>query len=94
MGADCPLDCLDREGIIKCSVLPPRKLYHPVLPYNSNFKLMFPLCSACADTMNQGQCTQSEKERCIIVTWVVDEVREAVEMGYIVKLVFEFGNIK
>jgi len=50
VGADCPSDCLDREGIIKCKVLPPRKLYHPVLPYKSNSKLMFPLCSACADT--------------------------------------------
>ena len=42
---------------------------------------MFPLCSACADTMNQGKCTHSEEERCIVGTWVVDEVRKAVEMG-------------
>ena len=33
VGASCPPDCLDREGIMKCKVLPPRKLYHPVLPY-------------------------------------------------------------
>jgi hypothetical protein len=52
VGADCPPDCVDREGIIKCKVLLPRELYHPVLPYKSNSKLMFPLCSACADTMN------------------------------------------
>jgi len=45
-------DCLDREGIMKCKVLPPRKLFHPVLSYKSNSKLMVPLCSACADTMN------------------------------------------
>jgi len=32
VGADCPPDCLDRESIIKCKFLPPRKLYHPVLP--------------------------------------------------------------
>jgi len=36
MGAVCPPNCLDREGIMKCKVLPPRKLYHPVLPCNSN----------------------------------------------------------
>ena len=52
VGADCPSDCLDREGIIKCKVLPPRKLYHTVLPYKSNSNLMFPLCSPCADKMN------------------------------------------
>ena len=57
VGADCPSDYLDREGIIKCKVLPPRKLYHPVFPYKSNSKLMFPLCSAWAVTMNQGKCT-------------------------------------
>jgi len=54
VGADSPLDCLDREGIIKCSVLLPRKLYHPVFPYKSNSKVMFTLCSTCGDTMNQG----------------------------------------
>ena len=63
VGAACPLDCLDREGIMKCSVLPSRKLYNPVLPYKSNSKLMFPLCSVCADTMNQDYCTHSEKKR-------------------------------
>ena len=81
VGADCPPDCLDREGIIKCKFLPPRKLYHPVLQYKSNSKLMFPLCSAFADTMNLDKCTHSDEERCIIGTWIVDEVRKAVEMG-------------
>ena len=56
VGADCPPDSLDREGIIKCKVLDPRKMYHPVLPYKNNSQLMFPLCSAWADTMNQGKC--------------------------------------
>jgi hypothetical protein len=36
VGADCPPDCVDKEGIIKCKVLPPREQYHPVLPYKSN----------------------------------------------------------
>jgi len=94
VGADCSPYCLDREGHCECSVLPPRKLYHPVHPYKSNSKLMFLLCSACADTMNQGYCTHSEKERCIVGTWVVDEVRKAVEMGSIVKEVFEFWEYK
>ena len=56
VGADCPPECLPREGIIKCRVLPPRKLYHPVLPYKSNSKLMFPLCYTCTDTKKQRNC--------------------------------------
>jgi len=90
VGVDCPPDCLDRESIIKCKVLPPRKLYHPVLPYKSNSKLMITLCSPCADTMNQGNCTHSDEERCIVGRWVVEKVRNAVEMGYGIVDVYEF----
>lgn len=28
-------------GLVKCTVLPPRQLYHPVLPYRTHGKLMF-----------------------------------------------------
>ena len=89
VGTDCPPDCLDREGIIKCKVLPPRKLYHPVLPYKSNSILMFRLWCAYANTMNQGNCTHSDG-RCIVGTWVADEVRKAIEMGYGVVDMFTF----
>jgi hypothetical protein len=88
--ADCPSDCVDREVIIKCKVLAPRELYHPVLTYKSNSKLIFPLFSTCADTVNQDNCTHSDEERCIVGTWVVDEVRKAVEMGYRLEDVYEF----
>jgi len=40
--------------------------------------------------MNEGKFTHSDEERCIFGTWVVDEVRKAVEMGYSVMDVFEF----
>ena len=90
MGVDCPRDCLDMEGILKCKVLAPRRLYHPVLTYNNNSKLMFPLCCACADAMNQGNCTHCEEKRCINGTWFVYEFRKAVEKGYGLLDVFEF----
>jgi len=94
VGADCPLDCLDKEGIIKYKFLPPRNLFHPVLPYKSISTLMFPLCSACADMMNQGKCTHTEEERCIVGTCVVDEVRKALKMGYGLVDVLEFWEYK
>jgi len=83
-------DCLDREGFIKCKVLPLRILYHAVPSYKSKSKLRFPFCSACADRMNQGDCTHSDEERRIVGTWVVDEVHKAVEMGHDVVDTFEF----
>jgi hypothetical protein len=80
VGADFPLDCLDREGIIKCTVLPPKKLSFSS-SVEKQLKLMFPLCSAPADTMYQDYCTQFDEEECIVGTWVVAEVCKAVEMG-------------
>ena len=90
VGADCPPYVFDKEGIMKCKVLPPRKLYHLMLPYMSNYKPMFTLCYACADTKKQGKCTHTDGERCIVGTWAVDEVREAIGMGYILVNVYEF----
>ena len=55
---------------------------------------MFSLCSTCADTINQGDCTLSDEERCIVGTWVVDEVRKAVEIGDVVVDTFEFWEYK
>ena len=81
-GVSSSHDCLDRVGIMKCNVLPPRKLYHPILPYISNYKLVFPLCYACVNTMNQGSCTHSDEERSIVGNWLADEVRKAIDMGY------------
>ena len=47
-------------GLIKCKVVPPRKLYHPVLPQRikvDNYeKLIFTLCKRCAETRNQNKC--------------------------------------
>ena len=34
-------------GFVKCRVLPPPQLYHPVLPYHQPGKLTFPLCATC-----------------------------------------------
>ena len=43
---------------------------------------MFPLCSACPDTMNQGNCTHSDEERFIFGTWVVGENSKVVEKEF------------
>jgi len=39
--------CLQVEGLMKCSIVPPMNLYHPVLPCRSNNKLLFCLCRSC-----------------------------------------------
>ena len=36
-------------GLIQCRVLPPRGMFHPVLPYRTGGKILFPLCRTCAE---------------------------------------------
>ena len=69
-------------GLMKCTILPPRGLFHPVLPYRTQGKLMFALCKTCADTCNQTPCTHSDAERAIQGTWCTVEVMKALEKGY------------
>ena len=69
-------------GLVKCSMLPPRALYHPVLPYRTQGKLMFPLCRTCADNLQQEPCHHSDAERTLHGTWVTLELEKALEKGY------------
>jgi hypothetical protein len=63
-------------------VLPPPGLFHPVLPYRTQGKLMFPLCKTCADTCNQTPCDHSNNQRAIQGTWCHIELKKALEKGY------------
>ena len=76
-------------GIAKVKILPPRGLYHPVLPYRSNGKLKFPLCRTCADNENQATCTCSEDERVLTGTWCTPEIQTAFRLGYKVIKIYE-----
>ena len=69
-------------GLVKCTVLPPRGLFHPVLPYRTPGKLTFPLCKACVDTTSKTTCTHSDAERAILGTWCHVELLKALEKGY------------
>lgn len=81
-----------REGIVKCTVLPPRYVYHPVLQYRCNKRVLFCLCRTCSETGDGSvECThESETARALTGKWVVDGVRAAVERGYRVLEIQEF----
>jgi len=42
--------------------------------------------------MNQDDCKTSDEERCIVGTWIANQVRKAVDMGYGLVVVFEFSE--
>src|SRR2546421_4438405 len=62
-------------GFVKCKVLPPRQLKHPVLPYRTGDKLVFPLCHKCAVQQNQNTCTHANTERVLTNTWTTAELK-------------------
>ncbi|XP_064644724.1 uncharacterized protein LOC135498397 [Lineus longissimus] len=87
---DDPLKC---EGLIKCKVLPPKQLYFPVLPQRTGNKLKFSLCAKCAETTSKT-CDHSDDERALIGTWVIFEVRKAVEKGYRLVKTYEIWDFE
>jgi hypothetical protein len=50
--------CLQMERLIKCTVVPPKDLYHPVLPFRCSKKLLFCLCRSCAVEQNMQEPCQ------------------------------------
>lgn len=85
-------------GMIKCKILPPRKLYHPVLPVKIKtkqaFKLLFPLCYSCAKNQNQEKCNHNDNDRCLIGTWCSNEIKKSIEKGYKIQETYEVHNFE
>ncbi|XP_011859145.1 PREDICTED: uncharacterized protein LOC105556661 [Vollenhovia emeryi] len=83
------------EGLVRCRVLPPRDLFHPVLPYRVRGKLLFGLCRSCCETFSQDACTHDHPaDREFVGTWVSAELRKALEKGYLVTEVSELWQYK
>ncbi|XP_020297690.1 LOW QUALITY PROTEIN: uncharacterized protein LOC109862147 [Pseudomyrmex gracilis] len=78
------------ERLVRCRVLPPRNLFHPVLPYRVQGKLLFALCRSCCKNFSQTQCSHENPRDCEFEdVWVSCELRKAVEKGYLVNAVSE-----
>ena len=81
------------EGLVKCSILPPRDLYIPLLPTHINDKLMFVLCRTCTEKNNLDKCTHSKQERALTGVWVTEELKKAMEIGYKVRyIIYVWGG--
>ena len=57
-------------GLIQCTILPPRSLFHPVLPFRSGGKLIFPLCRTCTIHKQQDSCKHTDQERSLLGGWL------------------------
>ncbi|CAF4043658.1 unnamed protein product [Rotaria magnacalcarata] len=86
---------IDKEyiGMISCTVLPPKGLLYPVLPYktkqkNKESKLLFILCRTCGE--NQiNECVHDINERSLSSVWTTPELAYALDQGYTLLEVYE-----
>ena len=97
-------DITNYFGIAKVTVTPPNDLYHPLLPYRANNKLLFPLCRSCAEhnsslSKKDGRreirrCSHSTTERQWTGTYCTCELSRLKRWG-IRSIVFtRFGILK
>lgn len=78
------------NGEVKATVLPPRDLFLPDLPYKCNGKLMFPLCRTCAELESNELCKHAPSQRQLTGEWCAPELLLAVqEKGYTLVTVHE-----
>ena len=69
-------------GVARCTIVPPKKLLHPLLPFRYRGALMFPLCSKCCVEKCEDFCHHDDKERALTGTWTTIEIDKAVALGY------------
>ena len=76
--------CLQMEGLMKCTIVPPKNLYHPVLTYRCNKKLLFCLCRTCTHEQNmRGDCRHfTDAGRALSGTKIIPEIKAVVAKGY------------
>jgi hypothetical protein len=60
LGPDIP-NIMTLEGLIKCTEIPPRSLYHLLLPVKMNDKFLFILYRTCGLKMRQGRCVHEDE---------------------------------
>lgn len=70
------------KGLVKCTILPPRKIVHPVLGVKARDSLIFGLCGICIEEGSK-LCTHTEEhERALTSTWTHIELNHALMRGY------------
>ncbi|XP_055714209.1 uncharacterized protein LOC129808455 [Phlebotomus papatasi] len=62
--------------------------------YPCNNRLFFPLCRKCAENLNTDRSLHSDDERSLTGIWSIDEVRLAVDHGYVITKCFEVWSYR
>lgn len=95
VGDGCRYLVGETNSLVKCSVLAPLELYHRVLPHCAQNKLLFSLCRRCCEELNQGDWEHEDVvDRAFTGTWVADEIKRAVSVGYEVTAAYKIWQYK
>ena len=88
-------------GVALVTILPPRGLFHPVLPVRHGGKLTFPLCLSCVKQeqvkemfQRSATCRHSDQQRQLLGTWCTPELEKAVELGYRLQRIHEVWHFR
>ena len=77
-------------GIMKVTVLPPKSLLFPVLPYRAQGKLKFPLCKTCSEKAPPTEgCSCPDSKRSWTQTYCTPELEVALNIGYRIEKIHE-----
>ena len=79
----------DYFGLATVTILPPRGLFHPVLPVRHDGKLTFPLCRTCVQQeqdkplfKRSAHCQHADDQRQLRGTWCTPEIEKAIAKNY------------
>ena len=89
-------------GGVRLTIIPPKKLMHPVLGETLNSKFVFHLCHTCAVERTvelkpgvripHGPCRHTDKKRAITGDFIIAEIQLALTMGYKIQRIHELWN--
>lgn len=81
------------RGLLKCKILPPQGLWLPLLSVHCYKEMVFPLCMRCSETESK-MCDHEADARCLIGTWTMVEIRNAIELVYRVVTMYQLWSWK
>jgi hypothetical protein len=76
-------------GFIHCKVLAPDRDLFPCLPSKMFGKLIFTLCTKCAEEKRQDFCPHTDEERAMVGHWCTPEIHYALDHGYKILEIYE-----
>ena len=76
-------------GLAQVTILLPRGLFQPVLPYKFGGKLLFGLCRTCMESESTEPSTCNDADHTMHGTFCTPELQKALKLGYKIIRIYE-----